>query len=90
MLLANLQEFVPVDVLPRQPPPHLIIASGRVNRNVYLDPRKNKLVEFPRKNSFEIYVDSFQLFSRLETGNWPDVKAICEWALRVAEKIVDL
>ena len=37
-----------------------------------------------------MYVDNYLLFSKLESGAWPDVGEICEWALRVAEKMVDL
>jgi hypothetical protein len=88
-IIANLQEFIPVDVVVRQPPPHLIPTNNKLNKRAYFDSKKNKVVEFPRKNSFEVYVDHFHLFSRLESGAWPDVSGICEWALRVAEKMVD-
>lgn len=37
-----------------------------------------------------MYVEQTCLFSRLDGGGWPDVAEICEWALRVAEKMVDL
>jgi hypothetical protein len=43
-LLGNLQEFMPVEVVPRPPPPHLVLASGKFNRHAYLDTKKSKLV----------------------------------------------
>lgn len=69
---------------------HYIPTHAKLNRCAYFDSKRNKIVEYPRKNAFEVYVDNYLLFSRLDSGTWPDVSAICEWALRIAEKMVDL
>ena len=48
------------------------------------------MVHFPRRDSFEVSVDGFVLFSRLQNGGWPDTNTITEWALRVSTRITDL
>jgi len=49
-----------------------------------MDTKHNKLVHFPRKNSFEISVDSFVIFSRLKSGEWPSISLMTDWAIKVA------
>ena len=57
--------------------------------NLYHDFKHNKLVHFPRKGAFEISIDNYLVFSRLQTGDWPDVHQLTEWAFKVAEKMLD-
>lgn len=77
-------------MVPKDPPKYYGQISSRKGINMYHDARHNKLVHFPRRDSFEVSVDNFVLFSRLQQGGWPDVNAIIEWALRVSTKLLDL
>jgi len=31
-----------------------------------------------------VTIDNFLVFSRLQTGKWPDTEALTEWAFKVA------
>jgi hypothetical protein len=88
-IIAALKDIVPVEVIPKQPPPHYTQLSLKFNPNLYMDNKHNKHVHFPRKDSFEISVDNFVVFSRLKTGDWPNIQMITEWALKVSDKLID-
>ena len=63
--------------------------SQKLYMNMYLDTRNGKSVRFPRKDSFEVTIDSILVFSRLKTGEWPNTKLIADQALKAACKITN-
>jgi hypothetical protein len=81
---------VPIDVVPKDVPRYYNHLTSKKGNNLYHDNKHNKLVHFPRRDSFEVSVDNFVIFSRLQMGGWPDTNALTEWALRVYQKISDI
>jgi hypothetical protein len=57
---------------------------------MYFDSKHGRNVHFPRKDSFEISIDNFVIFSRLKTGEWPTATLVTEWALKVASKLKNI
>ena len=89
-IFNNLRDLIPVDVVPKEPPKYYNHISSKKGHNLYHDMKHNKLVHFPRKDSFEVSVDNFVIFSHLQQGGWPDPNTIAEWALRVSTKLLDI
>lgn len=89
-LIANLQGVVPLEVIAKAPPKHYKTVASKTSQSLYLDSRHSRLVHFPRKDSFEVSIDGFVVFSRLQNGGWPDLQSVTEWAFRVTEKMIDL
>lgn len=52
MLINNLEELITVDVIPKEPPKYYGQISSKKGVHMYHDTRRNKLVHFPRRDSF--------------------------------------
>lgn len=81
---------MPVEVILKEPPKYYNHLVSKKGNNLYHDIKHNKLVHFPRQDSFEISVDNFVVFSRLQSRGWPDINAIVAWAFKVSEKIFEI
>ena len=56
---------------PKDIPDHYVAVSKEHSNSLFIDLKKNKMVKFPRKDSFEVTMDHFVIFSKLKTGVWP-------------------
>lgn len=74
------QIFKNCNISKNQPPEHLIkysnLSTTGLGLQRYFDEQKQEIVVFPRHGSFEIKVNGFLIFSKLQSNLWPNIDKV--------------
>jgi hypothetical protein len=52
------------------------LPNTKLSTKRYLNTSTNKMVEFPQKDSFEVYFENLLVFSKLNFQKWPNVRLV--------------